>query len=611
MGYTKKLRVALIVFSLLFSSALIFLGAELSSAHPERSDELHGESGEQACHGYFDLTSSSECHWDNMVTYFGEHTWIAQEIGWSESDCTNIIGGGGGDMVGIFQINSRVHCGQSFTCDRYANNGGTENPTVVLSPNKETCMRQLQDPHTNKIAACGMLERNDWNKEYWCRESSDNPDICLQWQVAGRNECNLKADVLENYCPYNPNGEPQADDGSCGTWADEGGGGTGGDGSGGGDDGTDDGDGGTTPPTTGGASGDCAKPVLGPISCNVDYPAVPVPGGTFDLNEFCKEGAELGIGDIIAFIYIFSLWISGITAFIALIYGGVLYITSGAKPGLRNKANNIIKSVLWGIAILFGAVIILNIINPDIANLQLTAQKEIEAECPGEEGSGGRDSDDEDGSDDGDGTDGGDGTDNGGTDGGDNDGVDAEPGVECEGEEGAYYLSQPGATIFDGTMISMFEQENIQYMDPGNVRSAIQSGSYHPETLPLEYCWDAVRTTVKILDEAANRMVQEGRMDPGYGLVLSSSYRNQFHNNAVSNTGFTGPHTTFTALDFHFITPAGHRSCAANHRMEEILHQISSESGLRGWGVGQYSGRFMHFDTRNSRIGAVTWGSCG
>ncbi|MDX1535322.1 MAG: M23 family metallopeptidase [Candidatus Spechtbacterales bacterium] len=119
-------------------------------------------------------------------------------------------------------------------------------------------------------------------------------------------------------------------------------------------------------------TGVCNTPTLGPITCSVDFPAVPTPGGWFDLNDLCSPGAKITLPALIAYIYYVSLWLSGIIAFISLLYVGVLYILSGANPRNRSVAKERLLAVIWGIAILFLTVVVVNLINPDIARLELT-----------------------------------------------------------------------------------------------------------------------------------------------------------------------------------------------------------------------------------------------
>jgi len=88
------------------------------------------------------------------------------------------------------------------------------------------------------------------------------------------------------------------------------------------------------------------------------------------------------VGDLIQFIFIFTFWVSGIIAFLALVYAGFLYIVSGANPAVRSNARKRLGAVFWGMGILLFSVVIVNTINPDIGRLEFVGQKEVDA-CVG------------------------------------------------------------------------------------------------------------------------------------------------------------------------------------------------------------------------------------
>ncbi|MEX2144977.1 MAG: hypothetical protein WD712_01155 [Candidatus Spechtbacterales bacterium] len=108
------------------------------------------------------------------------------------------------------------------------------------------------------------------------------------------------------------------------------------------------------------------------IDLNVNYPKIPapVPGGFFDLNCIEDGTCNPTIGNIILFLFVASIWIGGLVAFTSLIYTGIQFIVGGESPAVRAAARERLKNVVWGIFILLLSVIILNIINPQITNLQ-------------------------------------------------------------------------------------------------------------------------------------------------------------------------------------------------------------------------------------------------
>ncbi len=129
------------------------------------------------------------------------------------------------------------------------------------------------------------------------------------------------------------------------------------------------------------------------ITLELDYPPIPAPtieGGVLDLN--CIEGEDsprcdgeafpLTTGVVLLFLFVLTIWVSGILAMVYLIYAGVLYILSGAKPAMRSKAKTIFANVIYGIAIIFFAVIMFNLINPDISKLNITGQEPIRGREP-------------------------------------------------------------------------------------------------------------------------------------------------------------------------------------------------------------------------------------
>lgn len=72
-------------------------------------------------------------------------------------------------------------------------------------------------------------------------------------------------------------------------------------------------------------------------------------------------------------------------------------------------------------------------------------------------------------------------------------------------------------------------------------------------------------------------------------LQLSSAYRCPSHNNAVSSTGKTGPHTTGQAVDI----------LAFGELAFDII-QFAGQLGFTGIGIkqrGHFGGRFIHLDT--------------
>lgn len=61
-----------------------------------------------------------------------------------------------------------------------------------------------------------------------------------------------------------------------------------------------------------------------------------------------------------------AIGIGGLLALGVIIYGGVLYIVSAGFPSRQGDAKEWIKAAIYGLALLLGAYLILNTINPAI-----------------------------------------------------------------------------------------------------------------------------------------------------------------------------------------------------------------------------------------------------
>jgi len=70
--------------------------------------------------------------------------------------------------------------------------------------------------------------------------------------------------------------------------------------------------------------------------------------------------------DLVKYFYEWGLAIGGVLAFVSLIFGGVLYLSSAGKPEGVKEARDRISSAILGLILLFGCWLILNTINPDL-----------------------------------------------------------------------------------------------------------------------------------------------------------------------------------------------------------------------------------------------------
>lgn len=85
------------------------------------------------------------------------------------------------------------------------------------------------------------------------------------------------------------------------------------------------------------------------------------------------SGGTPGPADYIANFYQFALLIGGVLALAVVVYGGILYMTSIGNPSGMDEAKKWLEAALFGILLLAGAYLILNIINPQLVNLTLPA----------------------------------------------------------------------------------------------------------------------------------------------------------------------------------------------------------------------------------------------
>ncbi len=84
-------------------------------------------------------------------------------------------------------------------------------------------------------------------------------------------------------------------------------------------------------------------------------------------------------GAFIANFYQFALMIGGILAFGAIVYGGVRYVASAGNPSAQSDGKEWIMGALIGLLLLAGVYLILNVVNPQLANLNLPPLNQISA----------------------------------------------------------------------------------------------------------------------------------------------------------------------------------------------------------------------------------------
>jgi hypothetical protein len=81
------------------------------------------------------------------------------------------------------------------------------------------------------------------------------------------------------------------------------------------------------------------------------------------------DGKVCGVGDYLSGIYKLSLGIGVFLAAVVIVMAGIKYATSGDNGGKQKEAREDITQAIFGLLILFGSVIILNVVNPELSNL--------------------------------------------------------------------------------------------------------------------------------------------------------------------------------------------------------------------------------------------------
>ncbi len=108
------------------------------------------------------------------------------------------------------------------------------------------------------------------------------------------------------------------------------------------------------------------------LELNLTYP--PLPGG-LELKD------TTSLTGLVAWFYTFFVMISGLAAFVMIVWGGVQWMTSQGNPTSTGDAKDKIQKALLGLLLVLSSFIILQIINPELTLLrmsELTPVKESE-----------------------------------------------------------------------------------------------------------------------------------------------------------------------------------------------------------------------------------------
>jgi hypothetical protein len=98
--------------------------------------------------------------------------------------------------------------------------------------------------------------------------------------------------------------------------------------------------------------------IVSAYSMQVAYPDIP--------------GAQptTGLVDYIRYIYLFALGAVGLTAFGVMVYGGILYMMSGANVTSKEEANKWFKGAISGLLLALASYLILSTINPNLVKIK-------------------------------------------------------------------------------------------------------------------------------------------------------------------------------------------------------------------------------------------------
>lgn len=117
-------------------------------------------------------------------------------------------------------------------------------------------------------------------------------------------------------------------------------------------------------PITPGEKSTSTIPVDTSIHIKYDLPCQEIGGGT------CAPITEqTGIAGYISRIYQFGLMLVGLTAFGAIVFGGINYILSAGNVTSQEDAKSQITQAIWGLVLLLMAYVILYTINPALVSL--------------------------------------------------------------------------------------------------------------------------------------------------------------------------------------------------------------------------------------------------
>ncbi len=99
---------------------------------------------------------------------------------------------------------------------------------------------------------------------------------------------------------------------------------------------------------------------------------------TFSVDlPLANDITQTGPAGIIANLYDLALMFSGVLAFGAIVYGGILWTIAGGNSSKVGQARDIMTNALLGILLLLGSYLILHTINPALTTLSFPEIQKI------------------------------------------------------------------------------------------------------------------------------------------------------------------------------------------------------------------------------------------
>lgn len=106
----------------------------------------------------------------------------------------------------------------------------------------------------------------------------------------------------------------------------------------------------------------------------------PAPKGGAAYAKWLLEYKAKTPGQYVRALFLLGLTVIGLLALVAMVVGGIVYLTSAGSPERIKKAKSIIGGALAGLALLLCSYIILKLINPDLVQLKMPKLENVEME---------------------------------------------------------------------------------------------------------------------------------------------------------------------------------------------------------------------------------------